>query len=344
VTHDDVPSDRDAFDAWARPRLVAALRYARRHGVDPEDIVQETLIRAREKWPVVASPAVVYGWCRTVAGRLVVDELRRPHRTREQPHADPAVAERAPVLDGPEAAVVADLHIAAVVNALDARDRDVLAMRLRDLDPGDIARQLSISTNAARQALFRARRNFEKTWKMQSGILSIKVVQMRRRTAFVDPAWERVASSVVIGIVAFSMFTATASRSSAEDVPYRHPVQEPVQVPMRRMVTARTPLHGVAKPPARVALDTRLAVNIDVPEVRLGPSRNVGRADASLVVTVGGLTVQLGSDDQEPVSGAPFTVRVPVNETLGCGVVPDSKAPGCGSETEPGPDTTVPGL
>ena len=190
----DEPLDRDAFDRWARPRLLTLVRYASWHGVDPEDVVQETLIRARQQWPTIEVRAITYAWCRTVATRLVHDERRRAYRKREEPQAEPATT-RPGSVTGPEEQVVADLGVRRVLADLDSRDREVLAMRMRGLDADEIARELTITREAARQALWRARKKFARGWQRGELALFPAIARWRRRVTGVEPAFERMATS-----------------------------------------------------------------------------------------------------------------------------------------------------
>ncbi len=136
-----------AFYAGAFGRVARTLRPM--FGPDAEDVAQEALLVARERWEVVATLDRPDAWVRRVAMRMGV---RRAHRERQravlEAAADPADESPAPNLD-----------LVAALLALP--DRHAAAIRLHHLEGrpiAEVAELLGCTEGAAKVLLFRARR------------------------------------------------------------------------------------------------------------------------------------------------------------------------------------------
>ena len=138
----------DVFEA-ARPKLLGMVR--RRLGpglaarVDPEGVVQNAYLRARQRWVATAErPADLYAWVYGIVRDRAIDEARAalgPTRdaARDQPWPDESVAQMAlrlvPSQTGPSTAAARNELVALVRLAL-ARlrpdDQELLSMHYFD--------------------------------------------------------------------------------------------------------------------------------------------------------------------------------------------------------------------
>lgn len=118
-----------------------------------EDLAQEALIRAWINLDRFSPDYPMWPWLRTIATRLVIDELRR--RVPE-PHPDPAghlavVDDLVAVEEGP--------LLRAALRTVSSRDRTALVMRyLEDRPTPEAAELLGLSDTNYQQVLSRARR------------------------------------------------------------------------------------------------------------------------------------------------------------------------------------------
>lgn len=134
-------------------------RYIRRRGIphsDAEDLAQEVLEAACVHLDAVA-PGKLHAWLIAVARNKIVDRARRDRRSFVAGDV-PDIADTAP---GPMDSVLQAGDRAALLEAvanLPERDRRLIEMRyLEERTVEGTARELNMTTNATKVALFRAR-------------------------------------------------------------------------------------------------------------------------------------------------------------------------------------------
>lgn len=150
VTGEDRERDRFCEAAW--PRLVDALTHYCGDVHLAEELVQEALIRAWDRWPQVATMRSPEAWTFRVAVNLANSRFRR--RRAEQ---------RARVRHGGDAAVHHDPDgaerqaVRAAMAGLSDRHREVVVLRyVLDLPADEVARLLGSTPGAVRTAAHRA--------------------------------------------------------------------------------------------------------------------------------------------------------------------------------------------
>jgi RNA polymerase sigma factor (sigma-70 family) len=143
-------TDEEAYAAlYARMygRLARELRPMA--GADGEDLAQEALLVARQRWDVVRTLDRPEAWVRRVALRMGTRKARRER--------DRVVLEAA--TDPPRESPAPDLDLVAAL--LDLSDRHSAAIRLHHLEDrpiAEVAERLGCTEGAAKTLLFRARR------------------------------------------------------------------------------------------------------------------------------------------------------------------------------------------
>lgn len=153
--------DEGWFEDLYREHHGAVLNYARRRGVDPDDLVSEvfaTAWRSRDRVPDSPLPWLLrtarnhlLHETRTMARRARLDGRIRPYAENERDHAD-AVAERAD----------AQMLITLALARLSAADQEVLRLAAwEQLDNAGLAYVLECSEVAARVRLHRATRRLQ---------------------------------------------------------------------------------------------------------------------------------------------------------------------------------------
>lgn len=139
-------------------------RHAERRGVEPEDVVQNTYLRALGR--LETTHAATWGrfraWLATIAGNLARDALRSPQPAAQfAGDSDPLLAttlDAASKLPSPSRVAMGRELYAAYLEALDTlgeRDRTVISMR-RDgeLSFDEIAAELSLNGAAQARTVF----------------------------------------------------------------------------------------------------------------------------------------------------------------------------------------------
>lgn len=136
------------------PRLARAMQVYTGNRETAEDLAQEALARAYQRWSAVAQMDAPHAWVRRVALNLATSRWRRVRLERaelERRKRDP---------EGPgdrSAEAVERLDLAACLAQMPARERAVLAFRFYlDLPAADVADRLGMSTDAVRSLTKRA--------------------------------------------------------------------------------------------------------------------------------------------------------------------------------------------
>jgi RNA polymerase sigma-70 factor (ECF subfamily) len=157
--------DLDAFerlvDRYQRPLFGLALRMLDDRG-DAEDVVQETLITAWRRLPLLTSPGAFGGWVFKVATNRSLDVLRRRASRRTEVMADDVMA-RVAVDDTDQPAAAAQVgaaqdDLARLLHTLTDEQRACWLLReVHGRSYGEIAATLGVTETAVRGRLARAR-------------------------------------------------------------------------------------------------------------------------------------------------------------------------------------------
>ena len=145
---------RSAFSRFYRENVSRIVAYLIYLGAKPEEAaecVQETLIKLLKNWSTVEHP---YTWCRTTAAR----EYIRRRYSSEEPYEDvPATGTplMAPGTNVDE--VLQRHHIAALIDQLPPKQRQVMALTLDGAKPAEIAKDLGLPSDQVRSNLRLAR-------------------------------------------------------------------------------------------------------------------------------------------------------------------------------------------
>ncbi len=141
---------------WAVYGFVA---YRVRSQADAEDLTQATFERALRAWGRFdAKRATPRTWLLAIASNLLIDHYRRDRSGSQQPLEDSGFDLRGEA-SGPEDQLGIDPDLAAALDALSGRDRQVVALRFGgDLKGPEIAELLDLSIANVQQILSRALR------------------------------------------------------------------------------------------------------------------------------------------------------------------------------------------
>lgn len=147
-----VSEDLERFCVDAHPKLVAALTHQFGEQWLAEDVAQEALIRACDRWPAVRELDSPIGWAFRVGVNLGNSHFRRKAAERrararsgadEGVHHDPSIADR--------------IVVNEAMAALTRWQRQVVVLRFfLGLPAGEVAAVLSSSEGAVRAATHRA--------------------------------------------------------------------------------------------------------------------------------------------------------------------------------------------
>ncbi|CAN7609885.1 sigma-70 family RNA polymerase sigma factor [Pararhizobium sp. LjRoot255] len=130
--------------AWARRRTTFS-------GVDPEDIVQETLLAIHVKRHTWRSDGPVAPWLYAIARHKLVDAFRRQGR-----HTRVAISEVEDRLAAEAAETIRDWEISRALETLTPGQRSVVtAISVEGRTIAEAARSLDMNENAVRVALHR---------------------------------------------------------------------------------------------------------------------------------------------------------------------------------------------
>ena len=147
------------------PRLMGALARLVRDLALAEDLAQEALVAALERWPEEGIPRRPGAWLLSVARNRGLDQLRRGRRAG-RPHEELAAGEGAAVVPAPEAALDDDvgddllrLVLVACHPVLSTDARVALTLRLVcGLGTDEIARAFLVPEATVAQRIVRAKR------------------------------------------------------------------------------------------------------------------------------------------------------------------------------------------
>jgi len=145
-----------------RARLLACARAVLRGtGADPEDVVQDAMVRAARALPASHGPMRLSAWLHTIVRNCALDELRRPHRANFALELNEATAHRdAPEFDPVKRAVAREelAGLVAAIGELPLRQRRALVLReFAGAGHDDIAANIGTSAPAVKALISRAR-------------------------------------------------------------------------------------------------------------------------------------------------------------------------------------------
>ena len=149
-----IAGDEKAYAAFLDRTATLIRGFARRKiqsGVDPEDIVQETLLAIHLKRHTWLTDAPVLPWIYAIARFKLIDAFRRRGRRVEID-----IDEIAETFAQPAQETVSDRDIGRVLDALPAGQRKVVAaISIEGCSIGETAKRLDMSEAAVRVALHR---------------------------------------------------------------------------------------------------------------------------------------------------------------------------------------------
>jgi len=144
------PTDFEGFYESHYPRLTQALLLMTGHAHEAEDIAQEAMLRALERWPRVRQMESPLGYVYTTAFNLNRNRLRRASRRIRglRHHDDQDVAERVTARD----------EAVEALRSLTAAQREALLLvEWAGLTPDEAADVLGVEPTSVRTRLHRAR-------------------------------------------------------------------------------------------------------------------------------------------------------------------------------------------
>ena len=150
-----IDGDEKAYAAFlarvaARVRSIARSRITQ-GGVDPEDVVQETLLAIHTKRHTWITDAPVLPWINAIARHKLVDAFRRRGRRMEIDLDD-----LAETLAQPEAEILSGREVGRALDSLAPGQRAVVsAISVEGHSIGETARKLGMNETAVRVALHR---------------------------------------------------------------------------------------------------------------------------------------------------------------------------------------------
>jgi RNA polymerase sigma-70 factor (ECF subfamily) len=150
-----IGGDEKAYAEFLRRAACLVRGFARRKivrgGIDPEDIVQETLLAIHVKRHTWRDDGSVLPWVYAIARYKLVDAFRRQGRRVEI-----EIDEIAETFAQPEPETVSDREVSRALSTLTPGQRSVVAAVTVDgLSIGETAEDLGISEGAVRVALHR---------------------------------------------------------------------------------------------------------------------------------------------------------------------------------------------
>jgi RNA polymerase sigma-70 factor, ECF subfamily len=162
-----IGGDEKAYAEFLRRAACLVRGFARRKivqgGIDPEDIVQETLLAIHMKRHTWHDQEPVLPWLRAIARYKLIDAFRRRgFRTEIE------IDEIAETFAAPEPETVSDREIQRALATLAPGQRSVVAaVTLDGYSIGEAARNLGISEGAVRVALHRGLKSIAKRFGRQ---------------------------------------------------------------------------------------------------------------------------------------------------------------------------------
>jgi RNA polymerase sigma-70 factor, ECF subfamily len=167
----------EVFEQY-RPRLLEIVRRridpALVPRADANDVIQESFIRARERWANRPEEIPKFAWFYRIVMDCLIDEWRKHNRVnrgglkRAVPLPEGSSAQLAGSLTSPSQGFARKEQaerVQLVMDTLEQQDSDVLKMRIVDgLTLQETGDMLGVNLNRAAYLFSRAMRRFEKVW------------------------------------------------------------------------------------------------------------------------------------------------------------------------------------
>jgi len=209
-------------DRWTQLR--ASFAWASSLGIDPDDVTQDTMVRARKHHQRFASDVELMLWCRRVGTNIIKRQARTAYRRWERPHPSPLVTVPESLLANAEEQAVENAELARTMATLHPRHAQVLLLGASGHSRDEIAKILGISPAAVGMLLQRARRAAREHWAKVVAALTLIGMRGRKWQQAPSDSVSALAASVVTASIAAALVlpatggsanTGTASRSIA---------------------------------------------------------------------------------------------------------------------------------
>lgn len=188
---------------WADLRT--AFRAATYLGIDPDDIVQETMMRVRQHHQRFASETELLMWCKRVGINLIRRQARTAYCRRERPYSNPVTAIADPKSDNAEERAVENLDLARTMAALRPQHAKVLILEAAGHTREEIASILEISPSAVGMLLMRARRAAQQSWAKGVAALLLFGFRVRKLSSTPPLPAQALVATVVTASVAVAL-------------------------------------------------------------------------------------------------------------------------------------------
>ncbi len=146
------------YDRYA-DRIHDYARSVLRNDADAADVTQDTFLAASQRLGQLRDPSKLRPWLYAIARSFAFRIIKSRQRVEVSDDVDEVVE-----MTGPEGAIDARELVWAATAGLEASDRDILDLHLRQgLDGQDLAEALGVTPNAANVALHRVRERMEQS-------------------------------------------------------------------------------------------------------------------------------------------------------------------------------------
>jgi len=201
-------------DRWTQLR--ASFAWASSLGIDPDDVTQDTMVRARKHHQRFASDVELMLWCRRVGNNIIKRQARTAYRRWERPHPSPLVTVPESLLANAEEQAVENAELARTMATLHPRHAQVLLLGASGHSRDEIAKILGISPAAVGMLLQRARKAAREHWAKVVAALTLFGMRGRKwQQAPSDSVSALAASVVTVSIAAALVLPAIAGPESA---------------------------------------------------------------------------------------------------------------------------------
>lgn len=203
--------DFEAFCENRRAELYRTFDATHAPGIDADDVVQDTLLIARNKLHRFSDEIELVRYCKVVGINLIRKRLRSGYNRFEEPHPDPLEARMsAEGRDSTVEQVHLSLDLARVLATLPKRQADALYLESTGESREEIAAILGMRASSVGKLLHRARRAAQRGWEQIVASLLVLLAAVRKaHRATSGSAQALVASVVSVTVVAVFAFPVT---------------------------------------------------------------------------------------------------------------------------------------
>lgn len=203
-----LPAALNAFYEEQGRALRACLGKVTYYGLDPDDIVQDTLELAHRCFAETTLPPhdELLGWCCVAGERLALRKAKRAQR--EQPWAEPfTTVEHLLPIDAQELAADA-VDVQRVMAKLSPEHQEILGLDSDGYTTEKIAERLGLTHDAARKRLQRAREAARKAFGPGFAAAFLGLPLRFRRLGTTAPAWSQAQTAAVASVTMVSLVVA----------------------------------------------------------------------------------------------------------------------------------------